>query len=128
MRLAILLANRAAEYKTRKEKIMAYDPEARRQSNTATIVAVIVVLIIAALAIAYFVTQNPTAPGNTPVVVTPGTSNTVVNNSAPPAPASPPSVVVKPAAPAAPAAPSAPSTTKSSSGGSDSSGSTSTNP
>jgi len=73
---------------------MAYDPEARESSNTAMIISIAVLVLMAVGALAYYASR----PAPEPVAVVPSATEhtTVINNSAP-APVNP-SVVVNPPA------------------------------
>lgn len=65
---------------------MAYDPEARRQSNSALIVGLIGLLIAGGAALAYFANRNSTPETAAPVVVTGPGKTVVVQATAAPAP------------------------------------------
>jgi hypothetical protein len=79
---------------------MAYDPEARSQSNTAMIIGVVALVLMVGGALAYFSTHNG-APDT--VALTPTTDRTVVVNQPAPNPApavvapAPPVVIDRPA-------------------------------
>jgi len=82
---------------------MAYDPEARQQSNSAMIIGVVALVLLVVGALAYFSTQNTQAePTNHTTVITPPTE-TVERTEVVPVPNSAPPVVIERSAPAAPA-------------------------
>jgi hypothetical protein len=74
---------------------MAYDPEARAQSNSAMIIGVVALVLLVGGALAYFSTRNP----NPDVAVVPAPAReTVVVEQPAPAPASP-VVIERPSSP-----------------------------
>ena len=61
---------------------MAYDPEARRQSNSALIIALVGLLVLGGGALAYFASRNNAEPAPaTTIVNTPADRETVVVNN-----------------------------------------------
>jgi hypothetical protein len=66
---------------------MAYDPEARQTSNSAMIIGIIALVLIAGAVLAYYATRQPANVATT-------TSNTVVIDNTSPAPTPAPDVVV----------------------------------
>jgi len=82
---------------------MAYDPQARQQSNSAMIIGVVALVLLVIGAIAYFSTQNTQAdPTTHTTVITPPSER--VETQVVPVPNSAPPVVIERSAPAAPAA------------------------
>lgn len=57
---------------------MAYDPEARQTSNSAMIIGIIALVVVAGAVLAYYATQQPKAET--------GTNTTIVNNRTVPVP------------------------------------------
>ena len=74
---------------------MAYDPEAREQSNSAMIIGVVALLLLVVGAIAYFSTQNTIAePTHTTVVTSP--PERIEKTTVVPANPAPPVVIDRP--------------------------------
>ena len=79
---------------------MAYDPQARKQSNSALIFGLIALLVVGGAALAYFATRQPATPETGAVIVN-HEKETIVAST--PAPQTNTTIVVAPtAAPAAP--------------------------
>ena len=76
---------------------MAYDPEARAQSNSAMIIGVVALVLLVGGALAYFSTRNPN-PDVVAVSPNPVDRTVVVEQPAPAAPASP-VVIERPSSP-----------------------------
>ncbi|MBW3635903.1 MAG: hypothetical protein KY445_05470 [Armatimonadetes bacterium] len=82
---------------------MAYDPEARRQSNSALTIGLIALLLLGGATLAYFAMRPAETPATTVINNTDPARETIVNNTvAVPVPVpdtSPDTVVVQPPAP-----------------------------
>ena len=74
---------------------MAYDPQARKQSNSALIIGLISLLVLGGAALAYFATRQP-APETSPVLVNSRKETVIVN--ATPEPSTNTTIIVAPTA------------------------------
>lgn len=79
---------------------MAYDPQARKQSNSALIMGLIALLVVGGAALAYFATRQPATTDTSPVIVSHDKETVVVTNT--PAPESNTTIIVAPTAVPAP--------------------------
>lgn len=98
-----MLLNRANQItQLKREKIMAYDPDARQTSNNAMIIGVVALVLVVLGALAYYATRSNETP--TPVVVTQPTERIIEKTTeVAPTTTTPSTIVVQPGAPAAPA-------------------------
>ena len=64
---------------------MAYDPQARKQSNSALIIGLIALLVVGGAALAYFATRHADTPETSPVIVSKQKETVVVTNTPVPA-------------------------------------------
>ncbi len=78
---------------------MAYDPQARKQSNSALIMGLIALLVVGGAALAYFATRHPATPETSPVIIN-HEKETIVANT--PVPESNTTIIVAPTAVPAP--------------------------
>ncbi|RYG72321.1 hypothetical protein EON80_04225, partial [bacterium] len=77
---------------------MAYDPEARRQSNSAVVIGIIALILVGGGALA-FLTMRPSTEPTTTIVNSPGRETVINNTVAVPVPVDngPNTVVIQPA-------------------------------
>ncbi len=65
---------------------MAYDPEARKQSNSALIIGLIALLVVGGAALAYFATRQPEVAETGPIITNTREKETVIVDNSAPAP------------------------------------------